>query len=138
LQNTLDQLSNQSELPIGDGMAGKLGVWEGEGQQPGISWSIRIDLKLDEQLIEYPSLSCGGTLALSEESDAQYEFGHIFKVVLINKALTAVEVVAYHNGRGSQKGIFAKLKYHNTLSYVPTRTWWVSQVDLLFAVMAHH
>ncbi|MEJ2612980.1 MAG: hypothetical protein P8179_23705 [Candidatus Thiodiazotropha sp.] len=74
LQNTLDQLSNQSEPPIGGGLAGKLGVWEGEGQQPGISWTIRIDLKLDEQLIEYPSLSCGGTLTLLEESDAQLTF----------------------------------------------------------------
>jgi hypothetical protein len=64
LQNTLDELSNQSESPIGDGLSGKLGVWEGEGQQPGISWTISIDLKLDEQLIEYPSLSCGGTLSL--------------------------------------------------------------------------
>ncbi|MEJ2621572.1 MAG: hypothetical protein P8163_15295 [Candidatus Thiodiazotropha sp.] len=74
LQNTLDELSNQTEPPIGDGLAGKVGVWEGEGQQPGISWTIRIDLKLDEQLIEYPSLECGGYLTLLEESDAQLQF----------------------------------------------------------------
>ncbi len=74
LQNTLDQLSNQTEPPIGDGLAGKVGIWEGEGQQPGISWTIRVDLKVDEQLIEYPSLNCGGTLTLMQESDAQLLF----------------------------------------------------------------
>jgi hypothetical protein len=74
LQNTLNELNNQTEPPIGDGLSGKVGVWEGEGQQQGISWTIKIDLKLDEQLIEYPSLSCGGYLTLLEESDAQLVF----------------------------------------------------------------
>jgi hypothetical protein len=67
-----------------------------------------------------------------------YEFGHTFKVVLTNKSLTAAKVVAVHNGRGSQEGIFAELKSHNALSYVPTRTWRGNQVYLLSAVMAHN
>ena len=61
-----------------------------------------------------------------------------FKVVLTNKALTAAKVVAFHNGRGGQEGIFAELKSHNALSYVPTRTWRGNQVYLLSAVMAHN
>jgi hypothetical protein len=67
-----------------------------------------------------------------------YEFGYTFKVVLTNKALTAAKVVAFHNGRGSQEGIFAELKSHNALSYVPTRTWRGNQVYLLSAVLAHN
>jgi hypothetical protein len=74
LQNTLNELNNQTEPPIGGGLEGKLGLWEGEGQQPGISWTISIDLQLDQQLIEYPSLNCGGYLTLLEESDAQLQF----------------------------------------------------------------
>ena len=74
LQDTLNSLNNQIDPPIGNGLAGKVGIWEGEGQQQGISWTIRIDLEEHEQLIEYPSLSCGGFLTLLEDSDAQLLF----------------------------------------------------------------
>jgi hypothetical protein len=57
-----------------------------------------------------------------------YEYGYAFKVVLTNKDLTASRVVAVHNGRSSQKDIFAELKSNNALSYVPTRTWRGNQV----------
>ena len=67
-----------------------------------------------------------------------HEYGYAFKVVLTNKTLTATKVVAFHNGRGSQEGIFAELKSHNALSYVPTRTWRGNQVYLLSAVLAHN
>ena len=57
-----------------------------------------------------------------------YEYGYTFKVVLTNEKLTAAKVVALHNGRGSQEGLFAELKSQNALSYVPTRTWYADQV----------
>lgn len=74
LQQTLDSLNNQSTPPIGNGLVGKVGVWEGEGQQTGISWTIRINIQESAQTIEYPSLSCGGTLDLLNESEAQLIF----------------------------------------------------------------
>lgn len=64
----------QESPPIGDGLEGKLGVWEGEGQQEGMSWTIKITLTEDEYLIEYPSLECGGTLTLLEEEDDRLLF----------------------------------------------------------------
>ncbi len=67
-----------------------------------------------------------------------YEYGYEFKVVLTNKTLTAAKVVAFHNGRGSQEGIFAELKSHNQLDYVPTRTWRGNQVYLLSTLLAHN
>ncbi len=67
-----------------------------------------------------------------------YEYGHEFKVVLTNKDLTPAKVVAFHNGRGSQEGIFAELKSQNQMAYVPTRTWRGNQIYLLCAVMAHN
>lgn len=57
---------------------------------------------------------------------------------MTNKKLTAAKVVAFHNGRGSQEGIFAELKSQNQLGYVPTRTWRGNQVYLLSAVLAHN
>lgn len=74
LQESIDSLKSQAELPIGNGLVGKIGIWEGIGQQSGISWTIRIDIKSGEQLIEYPSLNCGGFLTLLEESEAQLLF----------------------------------------------------------------
>ncbi len=74
LQESLNNLSEQTNPPIGNGLIGKIGVWEGEGQQSGISWSIRINIQQGEQLIEYPSLNCGGFLTLVEESEAQLLF----------------------------------------------------------------
>ncbi len=50
-------------------LSSKFGIWEGVGQQPGISWTIKITLGPDEQLIEYPSLECGGFLTLLEETE---------------------------------------------------------------------
>ncbi|WP_321392641.1 hypothetical protein [uncultured Desulfuromusa sp.] len=72
--------------PIGDGLEGKIGVWEGAGEQgtneyyPELAtWTIMITLTEEEQTIEYalisdPSDPCGGTLSLIEESDAQLTF----------------------------------------------------------------
>jgi len=51
-----------------------------------------------------------------------HEYGFEFKVIVTNKRLTAKKVVAFHSGRGSQEGIFAELKSHNQLAYVPSRT----------------
>ncbi len=67
-----------------------------------------------------------------------YEYGYAFKVVLTNKKMIAAKVVAFHNGRGSQEGIFAELKSQNQLGYVPTNTWRGNQVYLLSAVLAHN
>ncbi|GLR69442.1 PKD domain-containing protein [Agaribacter marinus] len=73
-QETLDKLSNQDEPPIGGGLSGKFGIWEGEGQQTSVSWTIKITLSEDEQIIEYPSLNCGGFLTLIEETESQLLF----------------------------------------------------------------
>src|SRR6056297_2450663 len=55
-------------------LGSKIGVWEGVGEQPGISWTIKITLKADEQLIEYPSLGCGGHFDLLIEDDGYLLF----------------------------------------------------------------
>lgn len=73
-QETLDTLANADGPIIGGGLNGKLGVWEGEGQQTSVSWTIKITLNENETLIEYPSLNCGGVLSLIEETESQLLF----------------------------------------------------------------
>jgi hypothetical protein len=67
-----------------------------------------------------------------------YEYGYDFKVVLTNKRLGAAKAVAYHNGQGSQESIFAELKSHNQLDYIPTRTWNGNRIYLLSTLFAHN
>ena len=67
-----------------------------------------------------------------------YEYGYEFKVIVTNQPQNAAEVVAFHNGRGAQEGLFAELKSDNQLDYVPTRTWVGNQIYLLSTLLAHN
>lgn len=80
LQDTLNSLNDQEDPPIGGGLSGKIGIWEGEGQQDGLSWAILIDISEAEQFIKYSfdesssADDCEGYLTLLEETDAQLLF----------------------------------------------------------------
>lgn len=65
-----------------------------------------------------------------------YEYGFDFKVVVTNKQLEAANVVDYHDGRGSQEGIFAELKSHCHVDYVPVRTKQGNETYLLAGLFA--
>jgi len=67
-----------------------------------------------------------------------FEHGYEFKVILTNKTIGAARVVVFHNGRGSQEGIFAELKSHNQMEYIPTRTWAGNKLYLLSTILAHN
>jgi hypothetical protein len=67
-----------------------------------------------------------------------YEYGYDFKVVITNKSNSSNSVIAYHAGRGRQEGIFAELKSHNQLDYIPTCTWNGNKVYLLATLLAHN
>ena len=67
-----------------------------------------------------------------------YAYGYDFKVIVTNKPLTAKKVLAFHNGRGSQEGIFAELKSQAQMDYIPTRRQAGNQVYLLAAMLAHN
>ncbi len=55
--------------PVQPGPEDMYGIWEGEGSQTnGERWSIRATLKPGRYRIEYPSLSCGGSLAVVEKT----------------------------------------------------------------------
>jgi len=65
-----------------------------------------------------------------------YDFGWEFKVIVTNKQLQAAAVVDYHDGRGSQEGIFAELKSHCHMDYVPVRTQRGNETYLLAGLFA--
>ena len=67
-----------------------------------------------------------------------YEYGYDFKVVVTNKTISPKKVVAFHEGRGSQEGIFGELKTHCQMGYVPVRKWNGNQLYLLAGVLAHN
>jgi hypothetical protein len=67
-----------------------------------------------------------------------YECGYEFKVIVTNKTVRPKTVVAFHEGRGSQEGIFAELKSHCYLDYVPVRTLCGNQTYLLAGLFAHN
>jgi hypothetical protein len=67
-----------------------------------------------------------------------YEYGYEFKVIVTNKTVQARRVAAYHEGRGSQEGVFAELKSHCHLDYVPVRSWYGNQTYLLAGLFAYN
>ena len=66
------------------------------------------------------------------------EYGYEFKVIVTNKRISAARVVAFHEGRGSQEGIFAELKSHCQMDYVPVRTRVGNQLYLCAGILAHN
>lgn len=67
-----------------------------------------------------------------------HDYGYKFKVIVTNKRTQARSIVAFHDGRGTQEGIFAELKSQGQLGYVPSRRWIANQVFLLASVLAHN
>jgi len=65
-----------------------------------------------------------------------YEYGFEFKVIVTNKQLQASGVLDYHDGRGSQEGVFAELKSHCHMDYVPVRTQLGNATYLLAGLFA--
>lgn len=67
-----------------------------------------------------------------------HEDGYDFKVIATNKRIGAKRVVAFHDGRGSQEGIFAELKSHCQMGHVPGTTRVGNQIYLISAMLARN
>ena len=66
------------------------------------------------------------------------EYGYEFKVIVTNKRIGPRKVVAFHEGRGAQEGIFAELKSHCQMDYVPVTTRVGNQLYLFAGILAHN
>jgi len=85
------------------------------------------------------------TLALRQHKEpiqldlfTPHQTGFEFKVIVTNKPLGARHVVAFHEGRGSQEGVFGELKSHCQMGYVPCRRRVANQLYLLAGLLAHN
>jgi hypothetical protein len=67
-----------------------------------------------------------------------HAYGYDFKVIVSNKKVRMKKVLAFHNGRGSQEGIFADLKTHSQMDYIATRKLSGNQNYLLAAISSHN
>lgn len=77
-----------------------------------------------------------GPLQLDLFEPRQYDYE--FKVIVTNKDVSAGAAVVYHEGRGSQEGIFAELKTNCHLDYIPSRRLISNQLYLLAGLFTHN
>jgi len=66
------------------------------------------------------------------------DFNYDYKVIVTNKTESAKTVVSFHNGRGSQEGIFGDAKNDAALDVIPSRRLAGNQMFTLCAMMAHN
>lgn len=66
--------------------------------------------------------------------DHQYEY----KVIVTNKRESAKAVLLFHNGRGSQEGLFAEAKQHAGLGLLPSRRLSGNRMMTHCALLAHN
>lgn len=67
-----------------------------------------------------------------------YKVGYNFSVIITNKKCSAGSVMYFHQGRGSQEGLFAELKSHAQMDYIPVKSWEGNQMYMHCALMAHN
>lgn len=77
-----------------------------------------------------------GPLQLDLFVPVSYQYS--YKVILTNRSDSAADVIALHNGRGSQEALFAELKSQNSFGYIPGRTWRANRVYMQSAILAHN
>jgi len=65
-------------------------------------------------------------------------FDYEYKVIVTNKQESAKAIILFHNGRGSQEGLFAEAKQHAGLGVLPSRRLAGNQVFTLCAMIAHN
>ncbi len=61
-----------------------------------------------------------------------------YKVVCTSKKTGAANVLHFHNGRGSQEGLFAELKSQLGMEYMPSKTLIGNKIYRTSAVLAHN
>ena len=66
------------------------------------------------------------------------DFNYRYRVIVTNKTTQVRNVVLYHEGRGTQEGLFAELKTEAAMSYAPCNTRNADKPFLLCNVAAHN
>ncbi len=67
-----------------------------------------------------------------------YQHGYEFKVIITNKTVGPGTVLRFHEGRGSQEGVFGELKSNCQMGHVPVRRQLGNLMYLLAGLFAHN
>lgn len=63
---------------------------------------------------------------------------YTYKVIVTNKTCGVKTILPFHNGRGSQEGIFAECKQHTGMGYIPFRREISNRIYHAASIMAHN
>ena len=96
-------------------MAGGLGYFETRWKPK--SWNTRYRFIFIRKHVR-----CQNKAPVQLDLFQPIEYGYEFKVIVTNNKTNPRKVVLFHEGRGSQEGIFAELKTHCQMGYVPVKT----------------
>lgn len=77
-----------------------------------------------------------GPLQLDFFTPIEHEYQ--YKAVMTNKSCCSKKLLHFHNGRGSQEGIYAEIKTFASLDYLPFKRKYSNIVYSLCGVMAHN
>ena len=63
---------------------------------------------------------------------------YTYKVIVTNKTTCAKSIVHFHNGRGTQEGIFAECKQHSAMDYIPFKKRISNKLFFASSAIAHN
>ena len=101
---------------------------------------------VEAEVVEHPlslhlhqkNVRCQNKAPIQLDLFQPIEYGYEFKVIVTNNKTNPRKVVLFHEGRGSQEGIFAELKTHCQMGYVPVKTRVGNQLYMFAGILAHN
>jgi hypothetical protein len=96
-------------------------------------WSRKVRILLYRRKVRKPRK---GPIQLHLFQPVEFDFE--YKVVATNKKISPRGILLFHNGRGSQEGLFAELKTQCQMGYIPTKRKAGNTAWLHFACLAHN
>ncbi len=66
------------------------------------------------------------------------EYEYQYSVIITNKSTHTWNVIAFHNGRGSQESVFSELKTQTNMDYIPFKRLIPNKYFLFCCVLAHN
>ena len=110
-----------------------VGLGDFETRRKPKSWNARYRFIFIRKQVRYQNKS-----PIQLDLFQSTKYGYEFKVIMTNKRINPRKVVAFHEGCGSQEGIFSELKMHCQMDYVPVKTRVGNQLYMFASILAHN
>jgi hypothetical protein len=109
----------------------ELKTWAPKGWESGVDRRVRFVVYRQKR---QKPLKGEIQLEFEEPVDPYFEY----KIICTNKKGSAKSILLFHNGRGTQEGLFAELKSDTRAGRLPTRRKVANHVYRLATIMAHN